>query len=68
MSSVVGSLSDSQVAPSNLTFIAQQLSCPSDKDEELTCMQSKPLGEMEDVVNQYNNMQNGGRILSFESG
>ncbi|KAL4911980.1 Alpha/Beta hydrolase protein [Aspergillus aurantiobrunneus] len=54
-----------QVAPSNFTFIAQKLGWPLDKDEELTCMQSKPWEDIENVINQYNATQNGGRSLSF---
>ncbi|KAL4907316.1 hypothetical protein BDW74DRAFT_166764 [Aspergillus multicolor] len=65
ISGVVGSFGAKEVAPSNFTFIAQQLGCPVDRDEELACMQSKPWEDIEDVVNQYNETQNGGRSLSF---
>lgn len=38
ISGVVRSFSASEVAPSNFRPIAQQLGCPSDKDEELSCL------------------------------
>jgi hypothetical protein len=38
ISSVIRSFSASEFAPSNFRPIAQQLGCPSDKDEELNCL------------------------------
>jgi hypothetical protein len=38
ISGIIRSFSASEVAPSNSRPIAQQLGCPSDKDEELSCL------------------------------
>ncbi|KAL4961647.1 Alpha/Beta hydrolase protein [Aspergillus stella-maris] len=65
ISGVVGSFGAPRPAPSNFTFIAQKLGCPLDVGQEFACMQTQPWKDIMDIVNQYNETQNGGRSLTF---